>query len=171
MDNRIDAPLCFHDAADERAKERTIRRPQLLALDLFAEPVCLELSDDGRQGCPARVHLVKRLHSAKPRHASLIGRAGRHHLASLPFSQFRFECDHRESRFSRRTALIQLTHPRTHPSLVVVLDGQDTVADRKSMRDGEIHERSRRFVRDGVVVCGLPSNDTAEGDIAIEFLG
>ena len=122
-------------------------------------------------GVPPDVHLVERLHRAEARDAALVGRAGRRHLASLPFSQFRFECDHRKRRFRRRAALVHLAHPRARPGLLVVLDGQDAVADRKPMRDGEIHERSRGFVRDGVVVRGLAADDAAEGDIAIEFLG
>ena len=73
VDDRIDAALLLDHAADERAEEGDIGRPQLLAFQLAAEPVRLELRDDGRQRRAADIHLVERLHGAEPRGAALVG--------------------------------------------------------------------------------------------------
>jgi hypothetical protein len=64
MDDRIDPALRFYDTTDQRAKKRSVGRPQLLALHLFAQTMRLELGDDGRKRRPASVHLVERLHGA-----------------------------------------------------------------------------------------------------------
>ena len=78
MDHRVDAALHAHDAGDERAEERAVGGPELLALDLAAEAMRLELGNDGGKRRPAHVHLVERLNGAEPGRPALIGRPRRH---------------------------------------------------------------------------------------------
>ena len=163
MDDRIDLPLPLHHAADERAEERRIGRPELLAFELLAEPVRLELGDDRRQRRAADVHLVERLHRAEPRGAALIGGLGGEPARSAMRARAsRAAPPSRRPRPPRAAPLfISLTRARAQ-ACVVVLDGQDAVADRKRPLGGEVHDRARGFVRDDVVVRGLAADHAAE---------
>src|SRR6185369_14591810 len=78
------------------------------------------------------------------------------------------ERDHGEAGLRRTTALVLLFLLGAGPGLVLVLDGDDAVADREIVVDGQIHQAPRAFLAHRVVVRGLATNDAADGDIAVE---
>ena len=53
------------------------------------------------------------------------------------------------------------------PGLLVVLGGQDTVADADPSRDREIHDPPRRLVGDDLEMIGLAADHGAQGDVAV----
>src|SRR5262249_46643204 len=80
VDQRIEPTLLRRTAADDLAEERGLGRKVLLALDLAAEPVALELGQDIVEALARNIHLVERLHGREPRGAASVGlfRCGRH---------------------------------------------------------------------------------------------
>ena len=76
MDDRIDLPLPFDYARNDRAEEIDVGRQKLFAFQLRAEPVRLELGDHRGKRRATHIHLIERLHRAEAGCAALIGRAG-----------------------------------------------------------------------------------------------
>src|SRR4029077_7498734 len=60
---------------DDLAKKRGLGRKILVAFDLAADPVALELSEDFVAAGAGDVHLVERLHGRQPRGAAAVGLA------------------------------------------------------------------------------------------------
>ena len=75
VDQRIELALLAHHAADDVAEEGGLGRQVLLAFDLAADPVALELGQDLVQSGRCDVHLVQRLHGGKPCRAAPVGLA------------------------------------------------------------------------------------------------
>ena len=67
--------LLAHHAADDVAEESRLGGKILIALDLAADPVALELREDLVKGRAGHVHLIERLHGREPRGAAAIGLA------------------------------------------------------------------------------------------------
>ena len=74
VDRRVERLLVAHDAGDNVAEEGGVGVAILVAVDLLAEPVGLELGDHLGQRRAAEVHLVERLHGGEPGRAALVGR-------------------------------------------------------------------------------------------------
>ena len=73
MDRRVERQLIAHHAGDDVAEERGVGIAVLVAVELLAEPVGLELGEYLRQGRAGEIHLIERLHGRQPRRAALIG--------------------------------------------------------------------------------------------------
>ena len=58
--------------------------------------------------------------------------------------------------------------PGAGPGLLVILDGQDAVAQRHPMPAREIHQAARALAADIIVMRGLAADDAAERDEAVE---
>ena len=66
--------------------------------------------------------------------------------------------------------LLRSLDPRPHPGLIVVLDGEDAVAERQRLVDRKIHDRPGGFTCDDVVVGRLPADDAAQHHEAVIVL-
>ena len=64
-------------------------------------------------------------------------------------------------------ALVAAIERRARHRLLFGIDGEDAVADRKTFRDRNVHQRARRLARHDIVVAGLAANDAAERDSAV----
>ena len=165
MDGRVELALVADDAGNDLAEEGRIGIAILVAVDLLAEPIGLELGEHLRQRRAGKLHLIERLHGRKPRRTALVGRLG---VAAHGYpGKLLAERDHRERRLGRGAALVEVADARADPGLVVVLDRQDAVSDREPMGHGEVHDGASRFAGDDVEVEGLAADDTAEKDEAV----
>ena len=172
VDQRIELALLAHHAADDVAEERGLRRQILLAFDLAADPVALELGQDlvqaGRRRCPSgRAPAPRR---AAPRRA---GWPCAPRMIALRHARYRdpaLEADERERRARGIAALVALVELRAFARLRIGVDGDDAVADRDAARDRQVHQRARRFKRHDLEMQRLAADDAAEPDRAVERL-
>src|SRR5262249_52198509 len=70
VDQRVELALLAHDAADHVAEERRFGGQVLIALDLAADPMALELCHDVVHAGAGDVHLVERLNGGEARRAA-----------------------------------------------------------------------------------------------------
>ena len=144
-------------------------------LGVIAEPVVLELLDHRGKVGLGQVHLVERLHGGEP------GLAAREGRAPACASAFAGRAHSRSSSTKTRSSAISARQARTAsaplPSrpprarakrLGLGVDGQDGVAERDGVADGNVHQPVVGVGADGVVVRGLAADDAAERDAAVE---
>ncbi len=64
----------------------------------------------------------------------------------------------------RVAALVALRRIGANDGLRLVLDGQDAVAHRQQVLNGDVHDGARTLARDDLEMIGLAANDAAERD-------
>src|SRR3546814_9197350 len=75
---------------------------------------------------------------------------------------------HREAGLRRVAALVLAVHVGARPGLLVVLAGDDAIAERQGVLAGEVLQLAGALAADVVIVRGLAADDAAEGDVAVE---
>src|SRR5690554_2809232 len=88
----------------------------------------------------------------------------------MPSSRLRetaLERDHGQRRARRIAALVLAVRPRADPGLLLVLDGQDPVADGRAVMDGEILQAAGAFVAHHLEMIGLAADHDAERHEAV----
>src|SRR3546814_2058579 len=75
---------------------------------------------------------------------------------------------HREAGLRRVAALVLAVHVGARPGLLVVLAGDDAIAERQGVLAGEVLQLVGALAADVVIVRGLAADDAAEGDVAVE---
>src|SRR3546814_9363622 len=75
---------------------------------------------------------------------------------------------HREAGLRRVAALVLAAHVGARPGLLVVLAGDDAIAERQGVLAGEVLQLAGALAADVVIVRGLAADDAAEGDVAVE---
>src|SRR5262245_55057871 len=89
---------------------------------------------------------------------------------TLRFRQSASDAQHCKRRARGVAALVELGSTRPRPGLLLVVDGQNTVAERKFPRDSQIHQSARGFHRDDLEMDGFSLDDAAERDRGVIWL-
>ena len=171
--------LLAHDALDEVAEECASASQVLAALDLLAEPMRLELGDDLVEVDAGHVHLVERLDGGEARRAPRLGtspRGLRPGLAGFLWpgrssaparrGEMLLELHQGEAGSRRVAAFVAARRRLPAPGLLAAVAGENAVAERHGVLDGERIQAGRGFPRDDVVVGGLAADDAAKRDTA-----
>ena len=174
VDQRIELALLAHHAADDIAKERRLRRQILLALDLAADPMTLELGQDVVEAGAGDIHLIERLHRREPRRAAPVGLAhlrsglGARPIRLSPLARRRLSRTSASAARGGITALVRLrpSCARIH-GLRVGVDGQDAIADRHAAGARVSISARADFERHDLEMDGVAANDTAERHHAV----
>ena len=75
----------------------------------------------------------------------------------------------RKSRPRGIAPLVALLGVRARQGLVLVIDGQNAIAEREFSRKGNLHEGARAFIRDDLEMMSFAANDATERHRPVEW--